>query len=125
MAHRIEMLQGSSVDPVMIEEVRRRAQGYSRVMVCLDSNHTHTHVLGELEGYASLVTPGCYCIVFDTVIEDVPAGYFSDRPWDKGNSPRTALFEYIKKHPEFVIDRRLDHQLLITVAREGFLKRLV
>ena len=124
MTHRLEMLQGSSIDPDIVSEVKRRVAGYSRIMVCLDSNHTHAHVLEELKAYAPLVTPECYCVVFDTVIEDLPKGYFTDRPWDKGNNPRTALYEYLQTHPEFVIDRRMDSKLLITVAKEGFLRRL-
>ena len=124
MAHRLEMFQGSSIDPGMVTEVKRRAAGYSRIMVCLDSNHTHAHVLEELKAYAPLVAPECYCVVFDTVIEDLPKGYFTDRPWDKGNNPRTALHEYLQTHPEFVIDRRMDSKLLITVAKGGFLRRL-
>ena len=124
MSHRIEMIEGSSIAPEVVAEVRRLAAGYKRVMVCLDSNHTHAHVLAELEAYAPLVTAGSYCVVLDTIIEDMPAGYFTDRPWDKGNNPKTAVRAYLQNHPEFVQDLRLDHKLQLTVAREGFLKRL-
>lgn len=124
MSHRIEMIEGSSVAPEVVAEVRRRAASHQRVMVCLDSNHAHAHVLAELEAYAPLVTLGSYCVVLDTIIEDMPAGYFTDRPWDKGNNPKTAVRAYLKDHPEFAQDLRLDHKLQLTVAREGFLKRV-
>jgi cephalosporin hydroxylase len=124
MAHRIEMIQGSSAASEVIAEVGKRAAGFARIMVCLDSNHTHEHVLAELNAYAPLVTAGCYCIVFDTVIEDMPKGYFTDRPWDQGNSPRTAVCEYLRTHPEFSIDAEMHDKLQITVARGGFLKRI-
>jgi cephalosporin hydroxylase len=124
MSHRIEMIEGSSVAPDVVAEVRRRAASHQRVMVCLDSNHAHAHVLAELEAYAPLVTLGSYCVVLDTIIEDMPAGYFTDRPWDKGNNPKTAVRTYLQDHPEFAQDLRLDHKLQLTVAREGFLKRV-
>ena len=92
-------------------------------MVLLDSNHTHEHVLGELDAYANLVSVGSYCVVFDTFVEDMPPGYFADRPWDKGNSPRTAVVEFLKDHSEFVVDESIQNKLLITVAPGGFLKR--
>ena len=93
-------------------------------MLLLDSNHTHEHVLGELDAYANLVSVGSYCVVFDTFVEDMPAGYFADRPWDKGNSPRTAVVEFLKDHSEFVVDESIQNKLLITVAPGGFLKRI-
>jgi cephalosporin hydroxylase len=124
MAHRIDLIQGSSVDPAIIAQVRDRARDYKTVLVCLDSDHTHGHVLAELEGYAKLVTRGSYCIVFDTLIEDRPAGFFRDRKWGKGNNPKTAVWEYLKSHPEFVIDKEIDNKLLITVAPDGYLKRI-
>lgn len=124
MANRIEMIQGSSIDPEIIQQVHLRAQKARRVLICLDSNHTHDHALAELEAYAPLTSVGSYCIVFDTIIEDMPGGSFSDRPWDKGNNPKTAVWEYIKTHPEFVIDQSIDHKILITVAPDGFLKRV-
>jgi cephalosporin hydroxylase len=123
MASRIEMIQGSSIDPAIIEQVKNAARGYKRVLVSLDSNHTHDHVLAELEAYAPLTSVGSYCVVFDTVVEDMPAEMFPDRPWGPGDNPKTALHEYLKTHPEFEIDKSIDHKLLISVAPDGFLKR--
>lgn len=104
--------------------MRAIAANHSRVLVCLDSNHTHDHVLAELEAYAPLVSAGSYCVVFDTIIEDMPESMFPDRPWRPGNNPKTAVREYLKSHPEFEIDQSIQHKLLITVAPDGFLKRL-
>ena len=93
-------------------------------MLVLDSNHTHEHVLTELEAYASLVSLNSYCVVFDTVIEYTPENYFPDRPWGKGNNPMTAVDAYLAKHPEFEIDEMMDAKLLISVAPRGYLKRV-
>lgn len=124
MSHMIEMFEGSSIDETLISKVRAAAAGYQRVLVCLDSNHTHEHVLAELAAYSPLVTSGSYCIVYDTVVEDMPASLFPDRPWGPGNNPKTAVHQFIKQHPEFVIDQQIDAKLLISVAPDGFLKRL-
>jgi cephalosporin hydroxylase len=124
MNRRIEMLEGSSIAPEMIERVRGLAAGRKSVLVCLDSNHTHDHVLAELEGYAPLVTAGSYCVIFDTIIENLPVGSYPNRPWDKDNNPKTAAWEYLKSHPEFEIDHSIDSKLLISVAPEGYLKRI-
>lgn len=123
MASRIQMIQGSSVDPDVIAQVHAIAADYQCVLVCLDSNHTHAHVLAELEAYAPLSSVGSYCVVFDTIIEDLPDNLYPDRPWSKGNNPKTAVHEYLKTHPEFSIDKSIQHKLLITVAPDGFLKR--
>jgi cephalosporin hydroxylase len=123
MASRIQMIEGSSISPDIIEQVHQVAAGYQRILVCLDSNHTHDHVLEELEAYAPLVSQGSYCVVFDTVIEDMPADMFPDRPWGPGNNPKTAAWEYLKTHPEFQIDKDIQHKLLITVAPDGYLRR--
>lgn len=120
---RIDMIEGSSIAPEIVAKVKEIAKGFDRVMVFLDSNHTHDHVLAELEAYAPIVTPGSYCIVYDTLIEDMPAGQYSDRPWDKGNNPKTAVWKYLETHKEFEIDKHIDKKLLITVATDGFLKR--
>ncbi|MBE0622149.1 MAG: cephalosporin hydroxylase family protein [Burkholderiales bacterium] len=124
MAKRISMIQGSSVAPEIVEQVKSRAAGKQRVLVCLDSNHTHDHVLAELEAYAPLTSVDSYCVVFDTIIEDMPSEMFPDRPWGSGNNPKTAVREYLKTHPEFEIDKRIDHKLLISVAPDGYLKRV-
>lgn len=124
MSSRIEMIQGSSIDPQVIRQVRAVASHYDRVMICLDSNHTHDHVLAELEAYASLTSIGSYCIVFDTVVEDMPASFFPDRPWGPGNNPKTAVWEYLRTHSDFEIDSEVQNKLLITVAPDGFLKRV-
>jgi len=123
-AHKIEMIQGSSIDPAIIAQVIERAKGYQRTLVCLDSNHTHDHALAELEAYAPLTTKGSYCVVFDTIIEDLPADMYPDRPWNVGNNPKTAVQEYLKTHPEFQIDKAIDHKILISVAPDGYLKRI-
>ena len=122
MFKRITMIEGSSVDERVIETVRKYAQGKKRVLVCLDSLHTHDHVLRELEAYSLLVTRGSYCVVFDTIVEDLLDEYSKDRPWGKGNNPKTAVREFLKKNDRFVIDKKIENKLLITVAPEGYLK---
>ena len=92
--------------------------------MCLDSNHTHDHVLAELEAYAPLTSVGSYCVVFDTLIEDMGEGAYPDRPWGTGNNPKTAVWEYLKTHSEFKIDKSIHQKLLITVAPDGYLKRV-
>ena len=124
MASRIQMIQGSSIAPEVTAQVQAVAANHSRVLVCLDSNHTHAHVLAELEAYAPLTSVGSYCVVFDTIIEDMPAEMFPDRPWGPGNNPKTAVWDYLKTHPEFEIDKRIQHKLLITVAPDGYLQRV-
>ncbi|HRQ57970.1 MAG TPA: cephalosporin hydroxylase family protein [Azoarcus taiwanensis] len=124
MRSRIELIEGSSVAPAVVDQVHALASDHQRILVCLDSNHTHEHVLAELNAYASLVTVGSYCVVFDTVVEDMSSDMFPDRPWGPGNNPKTAVWEYLKTNPGFVIDKDLEHKLLITVAPDGFLKRV-
>lgn len=124
MSSRIQMIQGSSIAPEVIDQVKDVAKNYQRILVCLDSNHTHDHVLAELEAYAPLTSIGSYCVTFDTLVEDIPADAFTDRPWGPGNNPKTAVWEYLKTHPEFEINKSIDHKLLISVAPDGYLKRV-
>lgn len=124
MASRIQMIQGSSIDDDIVAEVETLAAQYSSVLVCLDSNHTHDHVRAELEVYAPLTSVGSYCVVFDTLIEDMPADEYPDRSWGPGNNPKTAVWDYLKTHQEFEIDKSVADKLLITVAHDGFLKRV-
>ncbi len=122
MFRRIEMIQGSSIDPGIIEQVQKACDGKSSVMVVLDSNHTHEHVLAELHGYAPLVTKDNYCVVFDTLVEDVSGEHYPDQPWGPGDNPKTAVWEYLKQDSRFEIDKRIESKILITVAPDGYLK---
>ena len=136
MAHKINMIEGSSIAPEVIAQVEAVAKNYNKIMVILDSNHTHDHVLAELEAYAPLTSPGLYCIVFDTLIEDMPDEMFQDRAWGKGNNPKTAVWEYLRRLKQqgrkafdeanliFEIDKTIEAKLLITVAPDGYLRRV-
>lgn len=135
MAHRIDMIQGSSIAPEMVAQVHEIAIHFKRILVCLDSNHTHAHVLAELEAYAPLVSRDSYCVVFDTVVEDLPDAMFPDRPWGRGDNPKTAVLEYLRRlgiegrkatdgsRLGFEIDKTIENRLLVTVAPDGYLKR--
>lgn len=117
------LIQGSSVDGLTYQRVKDIASSSERILVLLDSNHTHQHVLSELQLYAPLVSKGSYCVVFDTNIEDMPSDLSSDRPWCKGNNPKTAVLEWIKDNPHFVIDHTIDSKLMISAAPSGYLFR--
>jgi cephalosporin hydroxylase len=120
----LTLIEGSSIAPETVAKVAAAAQGYQKVMVFLDSMHTHAHVLGELNAYAPMVSKGSYCVVFDSFVEDMPADLFPDRPWSPGDNPKTALHEYLKAHPEFAIDKSVEGKLLVSVCADGFLKRV-
>jgi cephalosporin hydroxylase len=122
MSRRIDLIQGSSTSEEVLAEVRRRAAERSRVMVILDSNHSHDHVLKELRLYSPLVKPGAYLVVCDTVVEDMPADMFADRPWGPGDSPKTAVREFLKATTRFEVDPEYEHKLLLSVCPEGYLK---
>ena len=136
MAHKIDMIQASSVDEATIARVHEFAQGYERIMVILDSNHTHDHVLAELRAYAPLTSRDCYCVVFDTIVEHFPSSMYPDRPWGPGDNPKTAVHAYLSElasNPisgvdglplSLEIDHVLEHRLLITVAPDGYLRRI-
>lgn len=136
MRHKIHLLQGSSVAPEIMAEIEKHAEGYERIMVFLDSNHTHEHVLQELELYAPYVSKGSYCVVWDTGVEDLPEGFTADRPWGKGDNPKTAVWEYRKRlesegrtardgdELNLAIDLTIEHKIAITASPDGFLKRV-
>lgn len=122
--HRIFMIEGSSVDEHVAEQVKMRTTGAKSVIVCLDSNHTHDHVLKELHFYTPLVSIGSYCVVSDTGIEYLSKDMIEDRPWGPGNNPLTAVWEFLKTNKEFEIDKSIEQKLLITSAPNGYLRRL-
>jgi cephalosporin hydroxylase len=122
MAKRIRMIEGSSTSEAVAKQVYALAKGKTRVLVALDSAHTREHVLKELRLYSGLVTKGSYLVVFDTIIEDMPEDFFPDRPWGKGDNPKTAVQEFLKSNDRFVVDKEIENKLLITVAPDGYLK---
>jgi cephalosporin hydroxylase len=124
LAKRIEMIEGSSTDEDVIRQVRDLSRNSRRVMVILDSNHTHEHVSKELELYSPLVSKGSYLVVLDTIIEDLPDDSYPDRAWGKGNNPKTAVWNFLKKNSRFAIDQDFEQKLGITCAPDGFLKCL-
>jgi cephalosporin hydroxylase len=125
MMKRIKMIEGDSTSQEVANQVYELAKDKKRILVCLDSNHTHDHVLKELELYAPLTSVGSYCVVFDTIVEDLPADYMpGGRPWNPGNNPKTAVFEFLKSNDNFEIDKSIDHKILISVAPDGYLKRV-
>lgn len=136
LARKITLFEGSSIDGAIVEQVTALARTHRRVLVCLDSNHTHDHVLAELEAYAPLVTPGSYCMVGDTIIEDAPESMVSARPWGKGNSPKSAVREFLGRLSKegrtclrgqplrFEIDRLIEDKVILTGSPDGYLKRI-
>ena len=122
MYNRIEMIQGSSIDPMIVSQIHKRSQGYQRILVCLDSNHTHAHVLSELQAYASLVTLDSYCVVFDTF--DIPKEFLPDRPWGPGDNAGTAVDMFLLNNYHFVSDNDIDNKLIISSSPRGYLKRV-
>lgn len=136
LAHLIEMIEGSSVAPDVVKRVQEKSRGYRKILIFLDSNHTHEHVLAELTAYAPLTSVGSYCVVWDTGVEDLPDGFCVDRPWGKGNNPKTAVGEYLRRLQEaddaqcggaglrFEIDKMIENKLVITASPDGFLKRV-
>jgi cephalosporin hydroxylase len=124
MRNRMELIEGSSIDPDIINRVHEFAKDYKCILVFLDSNHTHDHVLSELHAYSQLVSKGSYCVVFDSVIEDLPNDSSGNRNWGAGNNPKTAIWEFLKNNTDYKIDKDIEDKLLITVAPDGYLKKV-
>ena len=125
MYKRITMVEGSSIEEKTLKLVNKFSKKYKKILVCLDSNHTHKHVLEELNSYSKFVSKGSYIIVLDTIIDDMPKKFYDEviqRPWGKGNNPKTAIREFLKKNKRFQIDEEYEKKLMMTVAPSGFLK---
>lgn len=124
LSKKVIMYEGSSIDVAIVKKITQKAKHKKRILVCLDSNHTHNHVLAELNAYAPLVSIGSYCIVGDTAIDNVPGGTIPGRPWGVGNNPKTAVMEYLKNNSMFEIDKNIDSKLILTGSPDGYLKRI-
>ncbi len=126
MFKRITMIQGSSIDPAIVAEVETHTKGKQTILIALDSNHTNEHVLAELKMYSPFVSLNSYLVVYDTIVEKLPADYMPGhkRPWGIGDNPMTALNTFIEENPQFEIDKSINNKLLISVAPDGYLKRI-
>lgn len=124
MYKRITMIEGSSISDEVVAKVYSFAKNKKRILIFLDSNHSHTHVLKELQIYSPLVSIDSYIIAFDGFVEDMPEEYVNDRPWGKGDNSQTAALEFISKNDTFIIDKNIEYQILVTCAPNGFLKRI-
>ena len=122
MSGRIRMIEGSSVDPAVVEQVSALSAGAETVLVVLDSLHTHDHVRRELDLYSPMVTRGSYLVVFDTIIEFMPDDYFPERPWGKGDNPYTAVQDFLQSTDRFELDEEYENKLLISVSPGGYLQ---
>ena len=122
--HRITMLEGSSIDSKIADKVYKFAKNHKKILVILDSNHTHDHVYEEIKLYSKLVSKGSYLIVLDTIVDDMPDKFFKDRNWDKNRNPKSAVKQFLRENKKFKIDKEIEKKLLITVAPSGFIKRI-
>jgi len=123
MSKRITLVEGSSIAQETVDRAKKLIPPGAKVMVCLDSMHTHAHVLEELKLYSPLVTSGSYLVAFDTCIEFMPADFFPDRPWGIGDNPYTAVQAFLQTTTDFEADNSIPDKLLITTARSGYLRK--
>ncbi len=121
-SRRIHLIEGSSTDEAVFEEVKSRIAPDAKVAVVLDSNHTHDHVLAELRLYGPLVTPGQYLVCADTIVEQIPEQEHRPRPWGPGNNPKTALDAYLAETDRFEPDQYTNDKLLVTCSPGGYLR---
>lgn len=124
MSPKITLIEGSSTSHHVVEQVRNIATSHSTILVVLDSNHTHSHVLEELHLYSPFVTQGSYLVVFDTCIEDLPVDTFPDRPWSVGDNPKTAVRRFLQECDRFEVDKEIENKLMVTAAPQGYLRCL-
>ena len=121
LAHRIELIEGSSVDEGTMTAVRRAVGDAKTVLVFLDSNHSAAHVFRELELYGALVTPGSYLVAHDGAqawVSEIPRG---KAEWCEDN-PLVAIHRYLAEHPEFTNEPHWT-RLGITSSPGGWLRR--
>ena len=118
----IVMLEGSSISQDLIQQVYTLAKPYQNILLALDSKHTKEHVLAELEAYSPLIKPPSYIVVFDTRIEWTPKARFTNRPWGAGNSPMSAVQQFLQTNKRFLCDYSYENKLQITECPGGYLK---
>ena len=124
LSDKIEMIESSSVNKDTFNKIKSLSKDYSNILVMLDSNHTESHVLEELNLYSSLISKNSYCIVFDTIVEKMDSEFSKNRPWNKKNSPQSAIQKFLKRNNNFVVDNTIDKKIILSMAPGGFLKKI-
>ena len=124
LSDKIEMIESSSVNKGTFNKIKSLSKDYSNILVMLDSNHTESHVLEELNLYSSLISKNSYCIVFDTIVEKMDSEFSKNRPWNKKNSPQSAIQKFLKRNNNFVVDKTIDKKIILSMAPGGFLKKI-
>ena len=122
LSERLVLIEGDSTAPDTLSQVKKLLGGSRKVLVILDSYHTHEHVLNELRSYAPLVEKDQYLICGDTIVEHIPPQLHRTRPWGPGNNPATAVKEFLAESDRFVVDKRIDQRLLLSCHPGGYLQ---
>ena len=100
----IELIEGSSIDPSVVNRVRSEIGSGETVLVLLDSNHSRAHVRAELEAYAPLVSTGSYIVATDGVMRDVADAPRGQASWHEDN-PIAAVQDFLRAHQDFTLEQ--------------------
>jgi hypothetical protein len=122
----IELIEKSSTENKITNFLTKK---YSikikdKKIIILDSNHTKQHVLNELNLYSKMLNRGDYIIVMDTIIEFIDKKFNIGKQFSKGNSPYNAVNIFLKKNKDYELDKYYENKSFLTVARNGFIKKI-
>lgn len=123
-SERINLIEGSSVSEDIVNKIESIVPKGSKVLLILDSHHTHEHVLAELELWSPLVTSGNYIVVCDTIVEYIEAPADRVRDWGKGNNPATAVNQFLSKNSRFSLDNEYNLKSFTSFHPGGFLQAI-
>lgn len=124
LSDRITLIEGSSIAETTVDKVKSMVGDARDILVILDSDHSHEHVLSELKAYSGFVGKGHYLVCSDTIVEDIPSQEHRPRSWGPGNNPQTALSEFLRGNDEFSIAKNIENKLLFTCNPRGYLQRV-
>ena len=122
VSHRITLIEGSSSDPEVFEQISSQIPEGSNILLVLDSNHTHDHVLAELKLWSPLLQKGNFIIVSDTIVEVIPEQKHRPRPWGPGNNPMTGMQEFLESNGRFTSSNAYSDRAIVSFNPSGYLK---
>jgi cephalosporin hydroxylase len=117
----VTLIEGSSVSQDIFKQVNAIIPRNAKVLLILDSHHTHDHVMKELELWSPLVTKGNYLVVCDTIVEFIDAPADRVRAWSKGNNPFTATTDFLSSNIRFSTENEFNKKTLTSFHPHGFL----